>query len=344
MSMADTSPQFFATVPMALVEHLPRNVVAVVGVIFAALVVGTALRLASLARTKDAAKARQRTGSLITWWVLFVLMTLVVVLGRTAAILAFAVISGLGLHEFRRLANRRISTAHLGHWAYAAVPIHYLLIYFGDFAAVWTFIPVWVLGILLVQLVVNGETDAFLEITGIMFLGLMLTVYLLSHAVLLFAIPASPQYPAGATGLFVFLILLTESNDIAQALWGRRFGRRQIAPRVSPHKTWEGFLLAAVTTTLLSCLLAPWLTPYASVPDNFLGAVFRVPYAAALVVGPLIAVGGFFGDITISAIKREVGVKDSGDLLPGQGGVLDRIDSLMFTAPLLFYFTFLAFD
>lgn len=329
--------------PMAALQPPPTNVLVVVGLIFVALLVGTMLRIAALRMTDNAEKIHQRKGSLITWWSLFALLAVMVLLGRAAAIVGFAVISTLGLREFRRLAERRVSISHLAAWAYAAVPVHYLLIYLADFPPVWTFIPVWIFCILLVQLVVTGETEGFLEITAVTFLGLMLTVFLLSHTVLLLAIPFDDSFPAQAVGLFVYLIVLTESNDIAQALWGRRFGRRKIVPRVSPNKTTEGFLLGAATTTVLACLLAPWLTPFAAAPPAFADSVFHLPYLPAIFVGPLIAVGGFFGDLTISAIKREVGVKDSGELLPGQGGVLDRIDSLIFTAPLLFYFTFILY-
>ena len=328
---------------MTIFERLPTNVAVVIGLLFVALVVGTVFRLAALGRNSNPEKARQRTGSLVTWWSLFALLAVVVLLGRPAAIIAFAVASTIGLGEFRRLSERRVSTAHLGGWTYAAVAVHYLFVYLGDFAPVWTFIPVWIFCILLVQLVVTGQTEGFLEITGVTFLGLMLTVFLFSHAVLLLAIPTNDSFPAEAIGLFVYLIVLTESNDIAQALWGRRFGRRKIAPTVSPHKTWEGFLLGAATTTVLACVLAPWLTPFAGAPPQVADAMFPMPYVFAVAVGPLISVGGFFGDVTISAIKREVGVKDSGELLPGQGGILDRIDSLIFTAPLLFYFTFILY-
>ena len=146
---------------------------------------------------------------------------------------------------------------------------------------------------------------------------------------------------AGSVGLFLYLVVLTESNDIAQALWGRKFGRHAITPRVSPHKTWEGFLLGAGTTVVLSLALAPVLTTLTTCSLRLAGRTAHVPYLPAVLAALLVACGGFFGDVTISAIKREVGVKDSGSLLPGMGGILDRIDSLTFTAPLMFYFVYM---
>ncbi len=139
-------------------------------------------------------------------------------------------------------------------------------------------------------------------------------------------------------GMFVYLVLLTETNDIAQALWGRRFGRHKIMPRISPHKTWEGFLLGAATTFIVSLPLAYALTPLTNCPLHLGEFQVHIPYLPSAIAGILIAVGGFWGDVTFSAIKREAGVKDSGSLLPGQGGILDRVDSLTFTAPVFFYF------
>ena len=111
---------------------------------------------------------------------------------------------------------------------------------------------------------------------------------------------------------------------------------------VSPHKTWQGFVLGVLTTIGVAvAVLAPWLTPLADWPRTVVAASLpRVPYLPAAVAGLLIAVAGFFGDITMSALKRDAGVKDSSHLLPGQGGILDRIDSLTFAAPVFFYFVY----
>ena len=99
-----------------------------------------------------------------------------------------------------------------------------------------------------------------------------------------------------------------------------------MAPQVSPKKTLEGLAGGVLTTTLIGWLMAPWLTPF----DG----------AAALAAGLLIGLSGFVGDVVVSAVKRDIGVKDSGNLIPGHGGVMDRIDSLTFTAPLFFHLTY----
>jgi phosphatidate cytidylyltransferase len=132
-------------------------------------------------------------------------------------------------------------------------------------------------------------------------------------------------------------VLLTEINDIAQALWGRKFGRVRITPRISPNKSLEGWLLGLATTLVVAVVLAPVLTPLAH--DVPFGPDLALPWVVwPVVCGLIIGTAGLIGDLLFSAIKRDAGVKDSGTLLPGQGGVLDRIDSLCLTAPLLFYF------
>jgi phosphatidate cytidylyltransferase len=129
---------------------------------------------------------------------------------------------------------------------------------------------------------------------------------------------------AGGTGLVLYLLVLTEFNDIAQYVWGKLLGRRKVVPTVSPGKSWAGLLGGVASTFVVAVLLAPWLTPLA--------------VNHACVVGILIGLGGFFGDVTISALKRDLGIKDSGSVLPGHGGILDRVDSLTFTAPLFLHF------
>src|SRR5690606_15731572 len=122
----------------------------------------------------------------------------------------------------------------------------------------------------------------------------------------------------------LYLVFLTQFNDVAQYTWGRLFGRRPIVPVVSPKKTWEGFLGGLLTTTVAAVLVAPLVTPF--------------DWQQAAASGLMIAAAGFIGDVTVSAVKRDLGVKDTGSLIPGHGGIMDRIDSLTFTAPLFFHF------
>jgi phosphatidate cytidylyltransferase len=189
------------------------------------------------------------------------------------------------------------------------------------------FIPVYVFLFLPLRMVLVGETKAFLRAAGTLHWGLMTTVFSLSHIAFLLVLPeATANISPSVTGasLVLFLVFLTQMNDISQYLWGKWLGKHKIIPKVSPNKTWEGFLGGIVNTVLLSLLLGTLLTPM-----SFLFCFYA---------GLLISISGFIGDVTISALKRDLGIKDSGQLLPGHGGILDRIDSLTYTAPLFFHF------
>jgi phosphatidate cytidylyltransferase len=140
------------------------------------------------------------------------------------------------------------------------------------------------------------------------------------------ALPDEVNPAGGGDALLFYLVFLTQMNDVAQYLWGKSLGRHKLTPTVSPNKTWEGLIGGIATTTLLAVVLAPHLTPLTR-------------YESVL-AGVLIGVCGFIGDVTMSALKRDIGVKDSGSLLPGHGGILDRLDSLTYTAPLFFHFVY----
>jgi phosphatidate cytidylyltransferase len=129
---------------------------------------------------------------------------------------------------------------------------------------------------------------------------------------------------AGAIGLVLFLLFIT------QYIWGKTCGKHKIIPKVSPNKTWEGFLGAVLTTSLVAGFIAPLLTPLE----------FKYGLLVGLLVGLVIAVSGFFGDVLISSVKRDLQIKDSGNLIPGHGGILDRLDSLIYTAPLFFHLVY----
>ncbi|HDV7602633.1 TPA: phosphatidate cytidylyltransferase, partial [Escherichia coli] len=167
-----------------------------------------------------------------------------------------------------------------------------------------------------------GDPSGFLHTVSAIFCGWIMTVFTLSHAAWLLMLPTI-NIQGGAL-LVLFLLALTESNDIAQYLWGKFCGRRKVVPKVSPGKTLEGLVGGVITTMIASLIIGPLLTPLNTLQ--------------VLLAGLLIGISGFCGDVVMSATKRDVGVKDSGKLLPGHGGLLDRIDSLIFTAPVFFYF------
>jgi phosphatidate cytidylyltransferase len=318
----------------------PLNVLWLLGAMIAALVAGSAVRVAWLVTTHSE-KTAAFLARLRTWWVLTLLFVAVVLLGRTAAVLLFGVASWLSLREFFNITAKRTGV-HAGQWlAYGIVPINYLWVWLGWYDVLWVSVPVGLFLLVSAYTVSAGKTKGFLVDVAVELWGVMLLVFCLSHAALLFALPKATNPVAGVSGWFLFLVLLTEMNDIAQALWGRRFGKHQVTPRVSPHKTWEGLILGATTTVLLAMMLGSLLTPLDGYPVFGKGdTAITLPLFWSAVAGLIIAIGGFFGDITMSAVKRDSEVKDSGTILPGMGGVLDRVDSLTFTAPLFFYFVY----
>jgi phosphatidate cytidylyltransferase len=176
------------------------------------------------------------------------------------------------------------------------------------------------------RMVIIGETRDFLRAAGTLHWGVMTLVFGVSHIAYLLVLPEEKNADAGGAGLVLFLVFLTEFNDVAQYVWGKMLGHNKIIPKVSPNKTWEGFLGGVATTTVLAVILSNRLTP--------------LRLDTAVVAGLLISVAGFVGDVIISALKRDIGLKDSGSMLPGHGGILDRIDSLTYTAPLFFHYVY----
>lgn len=300
----------------ALAPNLRYALFGVYGVLMAATAIS-----ATIARWRprlDLTEIKQRIRS---WWMMAGLFTVALVLHPTVSILFFGVVSVLAVREFLRMLPAGDRAA--GLVAYPVAALQYGLVAFGALELVVIAPMVAALAVPAV-LAVGGRTEGFIAATGSVLLGIALTVFAVGHGAYLIALPEAAAAPAGAAGLLVFLVVLTEANDVAQFLWGKALGTRPVAPRVSPGKTVEGLAGGGLTTVALAAGLTPLLTP------------FSVPMGA--VVGGALALAGFVGDITISAVKRDAGVKDTGTLLPGHGGVLDRVDSLIFTAPLFFHF------
>ena len=261
-----------------------------------------------------------------SWWVMIGIFSGAILLSQTASILFFAFVSFLALKEYLSLIPTRRADRRVLFWAYAAIPFQYFWVHEHWYGMFIIFIPVYLFLLLPMRMVTIGETKDFLRAAGTLHWGLMTMVFSLSHAAFFLVLDEEKNPVGGGAGLVLYLIFLTQFNDVAQYVWGKLTGRHKIIPKVSPNKTWEGFLGGLATTTTLAMVLAPHLTP--------------LTFAESLGAGLLIAMGGFIGDVTISALKRDIGVKDSGSLLPGHGGILDRIDSLTYTAPLLFHFVY----
>lgn len=259
-----------------------------------------------------------------TWWWLGGLLLLALSIDHKLALAIFAIVTFLAFREFLSIVPTRKSDHCVLLLAYALIPFQYTWVALGSNQLFLTFIPLWTMLAVPLHLVLLGESKGFLLSAGTLQWGLMTIVFGISHAAFLLTLPQAADGRASGEMLVFYLLVLTQLNDVAQYLWGKACGKRQAAPKVSPNKSLEGLLGGVVTTTVLAWTLAPWLTPMNDLQ--------------ACISGLLIGASGFIGDIVISAVKRDVGVKDSGRLLPGHGGMLDRLDSLTFTAPVFFYY------
>ena len=171
--------------------------------------------------------------------------------------------------------------------------------------------------------------QAPLEAMAYTLFGLLYVVWLFNFMTkIIYVVPRTPQ--GATTGQFyvVYLVAVTKLSDTGAYFVGSRIGRHQMMPHISPSKTWEGFFGSLVFSTAASCLLIFLMPKHLAWLNLFHG----------MILGLLIGVAAVVGDLGESILKRSTGVKDSGALLPGIGGVLDLIDSLLFTAPLLYFY------
>jgi len=317
-----------------MIELPPSRVLWTIATTLGILALGSLVRLASL-RTAAPELASARVASLKTWWVLALLLTVGICLGRAGVTGLLVVGSALAVREFIRITGLNGTDRSGTLIVYGALAMHYLVIGCEGAVAV---MPVAVLVIVGAWQAAIGRTQGYVRSTASLFWAWAVLVYAPAHCLLWYTLPADAVGSAGPGGVLLCLLVLTSTNDIAQALIGRRIGRRRITPKVSPNKTWEGFAGGVAVTLLLGAVLTPVLTPLTGGAASETGVTSGFgPYTQGAALGALLAVSGFFGDINISAVKRDAGVKDGSTLLPGQGGLIDRIDSLTFTAPVYYY-------
>ncbi|HCP14218.1 MAG TPA: phosphatidate cytidylyltransferase [Peptococcaceae bacterium] len=318
---------------MSWPQTFSKELIEMLAAVYGALATGSVIRFIAL-RKSDETLRKKRLDSLRTWWILAGIVGAALLLGRAGICLLMAIASALAFREYARIVGTNPMDGKANVAVYLVIALNYLILYSGNIEAYSTLIPIFALLPAVLQLL-QGRTEGYMRSTAGLYWGSIILIYAFSHSVLLFILPETANGAAGGVGWFLYLVLLTETNDIAQALVGRRFGshnRHRIVPRVSPNKTWEGFLGGMITTIILAILLAPWMTTLLDISIQF-GPLAAPGWLTPVFAGILVALAGFFGDINMSAIKRDVGVKDSSSMLPGMGGLIDRIDSLTFTAP-----------
>jgi len=256
------------------------------------------------------------------WWVMVGVFAVANLAGLTATVFLFFLLSILALKEFMALSPAQKGDHRSRQLAFVVlIPLQYLLVWFDWYGMFALLIPVYAFLFIPTLKATQGNPERFLERTAKLQWALMICVYCVSHAPALLTLEI-PGYEGENAKLLLYLVLVVQLSDVLQYVWGKTTGKRPIAPNISPNKTVEGFIGGVASATIVGTLLC-WATPFN-------------PFQAWL-MALLIALAGFAGGLTMSAIKRDQGVKDYGTLIDGHGGVLDRIDSICFSAPLFFH-------
>jgi phosphatidate cytidylyltransferase len=258
------------------------------------------------------------------WWVMIVIFFLAMATGGIGSVILFGLTSFLALREYITLTPTTRADHRALFWTFFVItPLQYILIACHNYGLAIIMIPVYAYLFVPIRNVIAGDCTDFLARSAKIQWGLMVCVYFVSYApaLLLLHIPGRE----GQDGkLLYFLVCVAQMSDVLQYIFGKCFGRHKIAPNVSPNKTIEGFVGGVGGAVLIGTGLY-WITPFN-------------PWQAAL-MALVVALMGFYGGLVMSAIKRDRGVKDYGASIPGHGGIMDRIDSLCFAAPVFFHLT-----
>ncbi|MGB7727889.1 MAG: phosphatidate cytidylyltransferase [Candidatus Acidiferrum sp.] len=256
------------------------------------------------------------------WWKMAAIFAVAVVSGRIGSLVLFGIISFLAMREYMTLVPTRRGDHRTLFWSFFVImPLQYYLVGIQWYVLFAIMIPVLACIYIPPSIAIAGDTEHFLERASKIQFGIMVCVYSLSHApaLLLLKIPGFEGHDAR---LLLYLVIVDQMSDVLQNVWGKLIGKHKIAWRVSPNKTWEGFAGGVVSATALGTALW-WATPFTPLQSAGMSL--------------MICILGFNGSLVMSAIKRDIGIKDFGVVVEGRGGILDRIDSLCFAAPIFFH-------
>ena len=257
------------------------------------------------------------------WWKMCGIFALTLLIGPNGSIFLFALISFLALREYISLIRTSRADHNTLFWSFFVItPLQYWLLYIHWYGLFVALVPVYAFLFIPLRLALEGDTSGFLDRAARIHWGLMICVYCISYApaLVILDIPGHRQDPK----LLLFLVIVAQLSDVFQYIWGKMLGKRKIAPHVSPNKTWEGFVGGILCATAVGAGLW-WMTPFSRLQ--------------ALAMSLLITLLGFAGGLVMSAIKRDRSVKDFGTTIEGHGGILDRLDSVCFSAPIFFHLT-----
>lgn len=259
-----------------------------------------------------------------SWWMMVGIFALTLYFGHWTTVALFFLLSFLALREFITLNETGVCDHKVLFWCFFVIlPMQYFLVGIHWYGLASIFIPVYAFIFIPIRKVMSGETKNFLATTAKIQWGMLTCVYFVSHMPMIMTLPIK-GWTGGNGALLFFFVATAQASDVFQYCWGKLLGKRKIAPTLSPNKTVEG-TVGGIATTLLLAVGMSFATPFS-------------PCQAAL-MALLICLAGFFGGLVMSAIKRDLGAKDWGATIAGHGGVMDRIDSLCFAAPLFFHLT-----
>ena len=256
------------------------------------------------------------------WWVMVAIFAIAIFLGKFAVIILFFIASGIALREFLTLTP----ITRYDYWPllfayFIVLPLQYILVAVSWYELFCIFIPIYGFLFLAILAAITGSAHNFLARIAEVQWGLMITVYSISFLPALLTLPID-HYQDRNLLLIAFLVFVVELSDVLQYVFGKLFGKHSISPNLSPSKTVEGFIGGIFSASLIGACLW-WVTPFS--------------FIQAGLISLMITLLGFLGGLVMSAIKRDRGVKDWGKLISGHGGVLDRLDSICFAAPIFFH-------
>jgi phosphatidate cytidylyltransferase len=294
------------------------------GVLFLLLVSTVIGRILKSRHRADASRATidNLNARIRAWWKMCAIFAAAIAIGQIGSLILFAIISFLAMREYITLVPTRRGDHRTLFWSFWVImPLQYYLIgiqWYGLFAIM---IPVLACIFIPPSMAIAGDTEHFLERASKIQFGIMVCVYSLSYApaLLLLKIPGFEGHDAR---LLLYLVIVDQMSDVLQYVWGKLIGKNKVAWRVSPNKTWEGFVGGVLSATALGTALW-WATPFTPLQSAGMSL--------------MICILGFGGGLVMSAIKRDIGIKDFGVVIEGHGGILDRIDSLCFAAPIFFH-------
>lgn len=287
---------------------------------------GAALAVLGLVLRKNVAHA---WASYRGWLVMIPVVILVVFLGRPATIVFFTALAAWAFMEFARATrldkDRAFTSVVYASIAAAGIvslindPFQHVPGWYGLFIV----LPVYAICAILAVPIIRNRTQGQLQAIALAIMGFLYFGWMFGHLAFL----ANSRY---AYGYLLYLLFAVEINDVAAYTTGKFFGRHKLRSNVSPNKTWEGSLGALAVSLAL-----PWALQ------------FSFPHFAAIdliLIGLIVGIAGQLGDLSISVIKRDLGIKDMGTVIQGHGGILDRIDSLIYVAPLFFHLVRFRYD